>query len=122
MKAIIVLLIVLTAGMAWAFTWDGELDPNEFDNWELISVIPNPGGISWVLIKNPDNSASIGTVALLVDLNSNLIGYRYFKNGEPLGYFFNMDQEKYVRHNYTSDQRKACIRCHSDRIIPDTSI
>ena len=122
MKAIIVLLIVLTAGMAWAFTWEGELDPNELDNWELISVIPNPGGISWVLIKNPDKSASIDTVAMLVDSNSNLLGYRYFKHGEPFGYFFDMDQETYARHNYTPDQRKACMQCHSDRLISRTSI
>ena len=122
MKALIVLLIMLTAGMAWAFTWEGEFDPNEFDNWEMISVIPNPGGISWVLVKNPDKSASIDTVALLVDLNSNLLGYRYFRHGEPFGYFFNMDQEKYVRHNYTPDQRKACMHCHSDRLISRTSV
>jgi len=122
MKALIVLLIVLTAGMAWAFTWEGELDPNEFDKWELISVMPNPGGISWVLVKNPDRSAPIDTVALLVDLNANLLGYRYFKNGEPFGYFFDMEQEKYVRHNYTPDQRKTCMQCHSERLLSRTSI
>jgi hypothetical protein len=122
MKALIVLLIVLTTGMAWAFTWEGELDPNEFDNWDLISVMPNPGGTSWVLVKNPDKSAPIDTVALLVDLNTNLLGYRYFKNGEPFGYFFDMDQEKYVRHNYTADQRKTCMQCHSETLLTRTSI
>jgi len=98
-----------------AFTWEGELDPNEFDNWELISVMPNPSGISWVIVKNPERQNAIDYAALLVDLNANLLGYRYFKHGEPFGYFFDMDQEKYVRHEYTAEQRKGCMKCHSER-------
>lgn len=122
MKTLIILMIVLTTGIAWAFTWEGELDPNEFDKWELVSVIPNPQGFSWVIIKNPDQSSQIDVVAMLVDSSSNVLGYRYFKDSEPYGYFFDIAQQKYVRHEYTLEQKKTCIQCHSDKVATRTSI
>ncbi len=122
MKTIIILMIVLTTGIAWAFTWEGELDPNEFDKWELVSIIPNPQGFSWVMIKNPDQSSPIDVVAMLVDSSSNVLGYRYFKDNEPYGYFFDIAQQKYVRHQYSPEQKKGCMQCHSDKVATHTSI
>ena len=113
--AIIIAAIAAFYALSHAFTYEGELDPNTFDSWELVSVIPNPNGLSWVIVKNPDPAGPIKTVALLVDLNSNLLGYRYFKHGEPFGYFFNMDQENYARFEYTPMQKKRCMECHQDR-------
>ena len=114
MRTLIILLILLTAGMAWAFTWEGELNPNEFDNWKLVSVQPTPQGYFWVFIENPDQTSAIDVVVMEVDLNSMLRSYRYFKYGEPHIYIFDNDQQKYVRHYFTNEQKKSCIQCHND--------
>ena len=115
MRTLIILLILLTAGMAWAFTWEGELNPNEFDNWKLISVQPTPQGYFWVFIENPDQTSAIDVVVMEVDLNSMLRSYRYFKYGEPHIYIFDNDQQKYLRHYFTNEQKKACMQCHEDK-------
>ena len=122
MRTLIILLILLTAGMAWAFTWEGELNPNEFDNWKLISVQPTPQGYFWVFIENPDQTSAIDVVVMEVDLNSMLRSYRYFKYGEPHIYLFDNNQQKYVRHHFTNEQKKSCMQCHSDKGAPQTSI
>lgn len=122
MKTLIILLILLTAGMAWATTWEGELDPNEFSKWKFLSVTPNVEGLAWVLIKNPDHASSIDIVALAVDLSSNILGYRYFKYGEPYSYTFDNNQDKYVRHYFTHEEKESCMKCHSGELIPAVSI
>lgn len=122
MKTLIILLILLTAGMAWATTWEGEFDPNEFSKWKFLSVTPNVEGLAWVLIKNPDQASSIDVVALAVDLNSNILGYRYFKYGEAYSYTFDNNQDKYVRHYFTHEEKTSCTKCHSGKLIPAVSI
>ena len=114
MKTLIVLIAIAISVMA--FTWEGELDPNEFDKWELAYAMPQSNGVSWYVVKNPDKSELIDTVALLVDLNANLLGYRYFIGNEPHGYFFDLDEEKYKRHKYTQEQKQACMECHSGKV------
>ena len=122
MKTLIILVILLTAGMAWAFDWDGELDPNEFDKWKVISVKPTPQGLVWMFAKNPDQTSPIDIVAMAVDLNSTLFGYRYFKYGIPYSYVFDSNEEKYVRQHFTDEQKRSCMRCHSDKLIPKATI
>jgi len=117
--AIIITVVAMVYALSHAFTWEGELDPNEFDKWELTTVMPNPGGISWVIVKNPDPTHPIEMAALLIDVSSNLLGYRYFKGGEPFGYFFDMDQEKYVRFEYTGQQKQGCMQCHQGHVQPE---
>ena len=122
MRALIILLIVLTGGMAWAFDWEGELDPNEFDKWKVISVQPTPQGLVWMFVKNPDQAAPGDIVAMAVDPNFTLLSYRYFKHGEPHSYVFDVEQGKYLRHHFTEEQRKSCMKCHSGKLIPRASI
>lgn len=55
MRTLIILVILLSAGMAWAFSWEGELDPNEFNKWKIIgSKMVNPLTVI-ATAKNPDN-------------------------------------------------------------------
>ena len=122
MKTLIVLLIVLTAGMAWAFSWEGELDPNEFDKWKVVSAQPTPQGFLWMFVKNPDEESPIDIVAMAVDANSTLIAYRYFKYSEPHSYIFDINEDKYVRHHFTDEQRRSCMKCHTDKLVPQASI
>lgn len=127
MKKILILALILGCALiATAFTWEGELDPNDFDNWEIVSTLPNPqAGYAWVIIKNPwvdeynvfydAETAAIDRVAMLVDSYQNLLGYRYFKDGEPYGYFFDIEQKKYVRHEYSQEEKNGCMECHKQR-------
>jgi len=115
MKSLIVLLIVLTAGVAWAFSWEGELDPSEFSNWELLSVRPTPQGLFWMFVKNPEQGSPIDVVAMAVDLEATLVGYRYFKYGEPHSYAFDPNEGKYIRRHFTDQDKKSCVECHSEK-------
>ena len=117
-----ILITLLTAGTAWALTWEGELDPNEFDKWKVISVQPTAQGLIWMFIKHPDQASPIDIVALAVSLNSTLIAYRYFKYGEPYSYIFDSNEDKYVRHHFTLEQEKSCMKCHSGKLVPKASI
>ena len=122
MKTLIILVTLLTAGTAWGFTWEGVLDPNEFDKWKVISVQPTAQGLIWMFIKNPDQASPIDIVALAVDANSTLIAYRYFKYSEPHSYIFDINEDKYVRHHFTDEQKKSCMKCHSGKLVPKASI
>ena len=122
MRTLIILLVVLAAGAAWAFEWEGELDPNEFDKWTVISVQPTPQGLVWMFAKNPDEASAIDVVAMAVDSNFTLLSYRYFKHGEPHSYFFNVKEGKYVRYQFTEEQRKSCMNCHSEKLVPQALI
>lgn len=122
MRALIILVILLTAGMAWAFSWDGELDPNEFDKWKLLSVQPGPQGFLWMYVKNPNQASAIDIVAMAVSLNSTLLSYRYFKHGDPYSYIFDSNEGKYVQQHFTDEQRQSCMKCHSDKLVPQASI
>ena len=115
-------LVLFVSGIAAAFTWEGELDPNEFDKWKFKSMFPSPQGWWWVMVANPDESSPIDAVALLVDNNKNVLGYRYFKDGEPYGYFFDPAIQKYTKHEYTAEQRKDCMGCHEGKVVKKTSI
>lgn len=95
------------------FTWEGELDPNEFDKWEKIFVSPGPRiGTAWVFIKNPDYGSPIEIVALQIKFEGYLLAYRYFKDGEPYVYVFN-GKDKYVQLDLSNEQRRSCMECHT---------
>lgn len=98
------------------FTWEGELDPNEFDKWIPIDVRPNPQGSAWVFAENPDRSSPIKVVALIIIPSGALLGYRYFKYGEPHSFIFDVENNKYVREELTSEQRSGCIKCHDGSV------
>lgn len=113
MKVFIILLISLSF---LGFSWEGELDPNEFDKWELISTQPTPQGLLWMYMKNPDEASPIDIVAMAIDMNATLLGYRYFKNGKPYSFVFDDSQEKYVERHFTDEQINACMKCHQDKL------
>jgi len=121
-KTLVVLVILLTAGMAWAFTWEGELDPNEFDKWQIIGAeIVNPLTMI-ATAQNPDMRAEIQRIQMFIYIDGTLISYRYFKDGEIYDYVFNSDKYMYERHQHTEKDRQSCIQCHSVKLAPKTSI
>ena len=123
LKRIFLSILVLVMSLTLvSFSWEGELDPNDFDNWEVISIQPTPRGLVWMFIKNPDPASPIDIVAIATDVNAILHGYRYFKYGIPYKYVFDDEQEKYVRHHFTDEQRRSCMKCHSNKLVPRTNI
>lgn len=115
------LIFCIVSCIVSAFTWEGELDPNEFDNnkWEVISTQRDPQGNVWMYIKNPDQDSPIKIVAIEIDRHLVLTSYRYFKYGEPYDYVLKPDigeDGAYVRYKLTEEQRRSCIGCHKDKV------
>lgn len=126
LKKILLTILVLVIGLTlvsfnWEgeFAWEGELDPNKFDEWEFLYVQLNNQGNMWVFIKNPDEKSPIDIVAIEINLPSfSLISYRYFKYNEPYSYVFDSKQEKFVRNHLTKEQKEECMKCHDGKVIP----
>lgn len=95
------------------FSWDGELDPNLFDDWEVSSTFAGPiPGVVWTVVLNPDPQALIHKVALLLDLNASLIVYQYFKGSEVFSYWYDETLNRYSQQTFTEAERQACAECH----------
>ena len=122
MRALIILVILLTAGMAWAFGWEGELDPNEFGKWQIIGAeMVNPLTMI-VTAQNPDKEAEIQRIQMFIYIDGTIISYRYFKEAEIYDYVFNIDKNIYERNEYTEKDRQSCMQCHRAKLVTKTSI
>ena len=99
--------IVVLALSVIGFTWEGKLDPNEFNNWKTVKQWQT-GNLLLVVVKNPDESSPIEKVALFVNTISNdLLAYRYFEYSKPYSFVFDSRQDKYVQ-----DSTQGCMKCH----------
>ncbi len=81
------LIIPVAVGNCW--TYEGEFDPNEFDSWGVVDVFPCPDGMPdiHIILRNPDGLK----VEIVIDLQENLLGYAYTKDG--IDYIFVFDPE-----------------------------
>ena len=105
------------------FLWEGELNPNAFDNWEILSVqrTLNPLFIL-TFISNPDKTSAIKKVAVtIMAFDGGLLEYQYFKDGRPYSYVFD-GEDKYVERKFTPEERKGCMECHQDQIVAGEAI
>lgn len=105
-------LIRQTAG---GFTWEGELDPNEFVEWPRDAGsyrMINPV-IGKVTVENPDKNSPIQRIQILIYLPAEkLIAYRYFKEGKIYIYELDCNKNKYVRRHLTTEEKQGCMKCH----------
>lgn len=116
---IIIVTLILAIGQAFASTWDGELDPNDFDNWKVISVQPTPQGLIWIFVKNPDLASPIDVVAMTVDPgDGTLLVYCYFKHNVAHSFIFIPVLDKYVEEDLTGEEKNRCMKCHKSDKIP----
>lgn len=113
MRRYLIFCLLFLALFLTGFTWEGELNPDEFDKWKVVSAQPTPQGFLWMFVKNADEESPIDIAAMAVDINSTLIGYRYFKYGEPYSYIFDRTRDKYVRYRFTVEEKESCKRCHN---------
>ena len=122
MKTLIILVILLTGGMAWAFTWEGELDPNEFVKWQIIETKMFNSLTMIATAQNPDKGAEVQRIQMFIYINGTLLSYRYFKEGEIYEYELNLDKDMYERRKHTEKYRQSCMQCHNVKLVPRVSI
>jgi len=102
-----------------AFTWEGELNPNELETWLVVkgSATLTQSGLYQLTLKNPDQTAAIKKVQVYINpSNSNLLAYRYFKGGEIYIYYLDQTKDKYVRYKLPLEKRFGCMKCHGDQL------
>lgn len=115
--------------IAFALSWEGELNPTEFDKWETVKELTHSDPDEmWIIAKNPDEFSSIYFVVLIyrreykkgkygeVHIEAVLAEYRYWKDGEP--YVFNYDrlEDKYWQIDIPDWKRKQCLQCHKQKL------
>jgi len=99
-KGLLAVLMVLCFSMtAFAYTFDGEIDPIVFGGWEVMSVVQlSPSEIT-VVVKSSDGESQILRVIVKVE-NGGIMGYGYTIDGHTANsktyvYLFNLDTENY---------------------------
>jgi len=123
LKKILLTILVLVMSLTLvSFTWEGELNPDEFGSWVIVGSSPLIGELFWLFLKNPDQTSPIKIVAVLTDFGLVRYGYRYFKYGEPYKYMFNVEQDKYVRKHLTEEERQRCMKCHGNKFKIEAKI
>ncbi len=118
MKALImVLAVVFTAGLTAAevLKYEGELNPNEFSEWEVIGRRQTSHYESEEAIVNPDENSNIQIVQVFF-FRTTITKYRYFKGIDIYDYRLNNATKTYERYIYTEEERQGCVKCHKDRL------
>ena len=94
-KVFLALSIVLCiGGIAMAYTFDSEIDPKVFVEWEVIgSMQTSPYG-GFVTLKNPNPDAKIKEAFIEV-FNGSIVSYEYSIDGKIYKYQFNMETKNY---------------------------
>ena len=120
-----VLVFLCTLGLSW----QGELNPTEFDKWETVKELKdNNADEMWFIAKNPDESSRIYFVVLIyraeylkgkygeVKREIILVEYRYFKAGEPFVFNYDRIEDKYWQIDIPDWKREQCFRCHKQKL------
>jgi len=106
-----------------SFFWEGELDPNEFSSWNIIGMHPDfSADFAWVYVKNPDERSSIKIVALGINFDGTMYGYRYFKEGMGYEYMWNSRQNKFIGGRLSEMEIRECRKCHEREIVLQQNI
>ena len=129
MKKYTLIPLLLFLCVLLGLSWEGELNPTEFDKWETVKEleVSDPNAM-WLIAKNPDESSPIYFAVLVyraeymkgkygeVKREIILVEYRYWKHGEP--YLFNYDriEEKYWKLEIPEWKRKQCLHCHKQKV------
>lgn len=110
-------MAIFIAGVAMAevLKYEGELNPNEFPEWEVIGSIQTSHYESKEAIVNPDKSSKIKIVQVFF-FRTAIKKYRYFKGADIYEYQMNDATKTYERYIYTEEERQGCAKCHQDRL------
>ena len=109
---LIFLVALALCGSAGAYTWEGKLDPKDFDKWKMVSVGRHEyQGCVWVVVENPNAEATIRKVNLEV-CQKMLIGYTYFEFGKLHVFRYDIKGDRYIEIKFTRKQERRCFGCH----------
>ena len=109
------ILLFLLFPLLVAFTYEGEINPEEFLAWDNVPGTERMEDtfVMSVVLANPDQTLKIKKIRTYVFiLTSKLIGYRYFKENELFIYTLDIERNKYVRRYLSESKRKDCAQCH----------
>jgi len=103
---------------AFAFTYEGELDPREFAKWDIVNIGEVKSMMVTITIQNPDKEAEIQRIQMTVQINPSgdgtLLSYRYFKEGEIYKYEATANKKGYKQYKHTEKERRSCMKCHPE--------
>lgn len=108
-KLLILLLPLFFLGLAW----EGDLNPEDFENWEVVKIVEQTQNFIYLITKNPSETSNIKFVFLAYTIKGQLVEYYYFKNNKPyiFLYFENIDKFKKLPDWKT----KKCLECHEQK-------
>jgi len=113
--SLFLVLLFLLFPLLVAFTYEGEMNPEEFLTWAPIpgtERMVNAFVVS-VVLANSDQTSKIKKVRVFIFTpTSKLIGYRYFKGNELFMYVLDMERNKYIRKYLSESERRDCASCH----------
>jgi len=94
-KVFLVLSVVLcVSGIAMAYTFDSEIDPKVFIEWEVIGKVQTSSYGGLITLKNPNPDAKIKEAVIEV-FNNSIMSYEYAIEGKIYKYQFNMETSNY---------------------------
>jgi len=100
---VVVSMVLCFSLTAFAWTFDSEINPREFLNWERVSAVQTGPRSGTVTLRNPDPDAKIKEASISI-WEDNLISYWYVINDKTYKYKYND-----VTKNY-------------DLVVPETAI
>lgn len=114
----ILISLAFLSPYAFAFTYEGELDPREFTKWDIVDIGEVKSMIVAITIQNPDTNAKIQRVQLTAYIDSDgngiLLSYRYFKEGNIYEYEATANKKGYKQYKHTEKERRSCMKCHPE--------
>ena len=91
-----------------------QTSPEQFQEWEVLKVVPASPFSFWAYYKNPNPDSEIKIVAAELDSQGKLYAYRYFKGINPYEFVLNSETGKYIGGLVTEQTRRMCIECHKN--------
>ena len=87
-------MVLCFVGVSFAYTYDSEINPEEFVKWEVVSKTRTSPFGGTAVVKNPDPNARIKEATLEIQ-NEGLISYWYTIDGKTYKYEFNYETLNY---------------------------
>lgn len=111
----VVAIFIAGVAMAEVLKYEGELNPNEFSEWEVIGGRQTSHYESEEAIVNSDKNSKIKIVQVFF-FRTAIKKYRYFKGTDIYEYRINGATSTFERYIYTEEERRGCAKCHQDRL------
>jgi hypothetical protein len=100
-----------------ALSWEGELNPTEFNKWEGVKIVYENTWYVHIIAKNRDETSRISLVNLTYRKEGGkLMEYSYFKEGEVYIFKYHEDTDSYKRAPLLKWEKERCLNCHRPKV------